>query len=112
MMTTNVMSVAVNNDAELVTGTLAGNRDAYDERKGATEGRVHAGECVRCGPSGKPAQQGTPWSDAHRHADALRITSKEVLKEIWREARRIHLETPVSGHPGGDAQDELAADGD
>ena len=31
MMTTNVMSVAVNNDAELVTGTLAGNRDAFGQ---------------------------------------------------------------------------------
>jgi RNA polymerase sigma factor (sigma-70 family) len=31
MMTTNVMSVAVNNDAELVNGTLAGNRDAFGQ---------------------------------------------------------------------------------
>jgi RNA polymerase sigma factor (sigma-70 family) len=29
MMTTKIMSVAVNNDAELVNGTLAGNRDAF-----------------------------------------------------------------------------------
>jgi RNA polymerase sigma factor (sigma-70 family) len=29
MMTTNIMSAAVNNDAELVNGTLAGNRDAF-----------------------------------------------------------------------------------
>ena len=29
MMTTKLMSVAVNNDAELVRGTLAGNRDAF-----------------------------------------------------------------------------------
>jgi RNA polymerase sigma factor (sigma-70 family) len=31
MMTTNIMSVAVNNDAELVNGTLAGNRDAFGQ---------------------------------------------------------------------------------
>jgi RNA polymerase sigma factor (sigma-70 family) len=31
MMTTNIMSVAVNNDAELVHGTLAGNRDAFGQ---------------------------------------------------------------------------------
>ncbi len=31
MMTTNIMPVAVNNDAELVNGTLAGNRDAFSQ---------------------------------------------------------------------------------
>jgi RNA polymerase sigma factor (sigma-70 family) len=31
MMTTNMMPVAVNNDAELVSGTLAGNRDAFSQ---------------------------------------------------------------------------------
>jgi RNA polymerase sigma factor (sigma-70 family) len=31
MMTTNIMTVAVNNDAELVGGTLAGNRDAFSQ---------------------------------------------------------------------------------
>ena len=30
-MTTNIMPVAVNNDAELVNGTLAGNRDAFSQ---------------------------------------------------------------------------------
>ena len=29
MMTTKIMSAPVNNDAELVSGTLAGNRDAF-----------------------------------------------------------------------------------
>ena len=67
-------------------------RDVYDTRKAATEGRVHAAECVRCGPAGKPAQIGSPWSDGHRHADALRITSKAILRDLWRESRRLHLE--------------------
>src|SRR5450631_3776237 len=31
MMTTTIMSAAVNNDAELVHGTLAGNRDAFGQ---------------------------------------------------------------------------------
>lgn len=65
-------------------------REVYDTRKAATEGREHAVECIRCGPSGKPAQPGTPWSDGHRHADALRITSKTILRDLWREARRLH----------------------
>lgn len=90
----------------------AGNRDAYDKRKAHTEGLAHAGECVRCGPSGKPALPGTPWSDGHRHADALRIVSKEILKDLWREARRIHLETPVGGQLITVTQGGCAADGD
>lgn len=65
----------------------------YYHRKRATEGREHATECRRCGPSGKPAQPGSPWSDAHRHADALRIVGKEFLRALWLEAKRIH-ETP------------------
>ena len=65
-------------------------RDVYDARKAATEGRLHAVACVRCGPSGKPAQPGSPWSDGHRHADALRIVSKRILLDMWREARDWH----------------------
>lgn len=70
----------------------AGNREVYDKRKAATEGRLHASPCVRCGPKGKPALAGSPWSDGHRHADALRIQSKELLKGLWREAKRLHEE--------------------
>lgn len=66
--------------------------DVYYARKNATEGREHAVECRRCGPSGKPAQPGSPWSDGHRHADALRITGKAILRDLWLEARRIHEE--------------------
>jgi len=67
-------------------------REVYDARRAATADRVHAVECVRCGPSGKPAQPGSPWSAGHQHADALRITSKAILRDLWREARRIHQE--------------------
>jgi hypothetical protein len=75
----------------------AGNRETYDKRKASTEGRAHASECVRCGPKGKPALPGTPWSDGHRHADALRITAKELLKDLWREAKRFHEEASGPG---------------
>lgn len=68
----------------------SGNREVYDRRKAATDGRLHAAPCVRCGPKGKPALVGTPWSDGHRHADALRVQSKDLLKGLWREAKRIH----------------------
>jgi hypothetical protein len=32
------------------------------------------------------------WTPGHSHNDALRITSKEILKRMWREARRLHGE--------------------
>jgi hypothetical protein len=62
----------------------------YERRKTNTAGRVHAAACVRCGPSGRPAQPGSPWNDGHRHADALRIVAKAVLKDLWRQAKLIH----------------------
>lgn len=65
-------------------------RDVYDDRKAATQGRLHQAPCVRCGPAGHPAQPGSPWSDAHRHADAIRVAAKTLLKDLWIEARRIH----------------------
>jgi hypothetical protein len=89
----------------------AGNREAYDKRKAATEGRAHSEDCVRCGPKGKPAPAGTPWSAAHRHADALRIVSKEILKHLWREARRIHLQASASGQTSIGIQCSSAASG-
>lgn len=30
------------------------------------------------------------WTDGHAQADALRVTSKEILKDLWREAKRLH----------------------
>lgn len=65
-------------------------RDVYDQRKASTEGKLHKKECVRCGPSGKPAQPGSALSDGHRHADAMRITGKKLLQALWLEAQRLH----------------------
>lgn len=67
-------------------------RDIYDTRKTATEGKLHDKPCIRCGPAGHPAAAGSPWSDAHRHADALRITGKRLLAAIYDEAKRLHNE--------------------
>ena len=58
-------------------------RDIYDEAKAAAEDNVHSVECVRCGPSGKPKQPGTPWSKGHKHAHALRIVGKHILRDMW-----------------------------
>lgn len=51
---------------------------------------VHATPCVRCGPKGKPAPEGSPLSDGHKHARAVRITAKAILRDLWIEARDIH----------------------
>lgn len=70
--------------------------DVYYARKAATVAREHARECVRCGPSGHPALVGSPWPDAHRHADALRVTGKTILRDLWLEAKRLHsIEEPT-----------------
>lgn len=68
-------------------------RDVYDERKARTVGKLHEGKCKRCGPSGHPALPGSPWSDAHRHADAYRIVGKRFLLDLWREAVRLRDES-------------------
>jgi hypothetical protein len=30
------------------------------------------------------------WTEPHRHNDALRVASKEILRDLWVEARRLH----------------------
>jgi len=38
------------------------------------------------------------WSKGHSHNDALRIVAKEILADLWREAKRIH-EAPAPSSP-------------
>lgn len=64
----------------------------YDATKAKYADSVHPVDCKRCGPAGKPALAGTPRSAAHIHAVAIRAMSKELLKELWREARDIYEE--------------------
>lgn len=86
----------------------AGNRDIYDKRKTATEERTHAVPCIRCGPKGQPAQPGAPWSPGHRHADALRVQSKEMLKRLYRAAKVTALAADCAG-TGGTCRDQGSA---
>lgn len=65
-------------------------RDVYDTARAKYDDALHHTECKRCGPSGKPAQPGSPISAGHQHARALRAVAKEVLKDLWREAKRLH----------------------
>lgn len=73
---------------------------------------VHPSVCVRCGPKNKPAEVGSPLSDGHKHARAIRITAKEILKDLWIEAKSIH-ELPESKPvtiPSGDSIRDLNPD--
>lgn len=65
-------------------------REVYDRARVKYDGAVHDRECKRCGPSGKPAQPGSELSAGHQHNRALRLVSKEILKDLWIEAKRIH----------------------
>lgn len=65
-------------------------RDLYDASRAKYADAVHGTDCVRCGPKGKPALPESPLSAGHQHARALRIMSKELLKELWIESKRIH----------------------
>jgi hypothetical protein len=58
-------------------------RLVYDDARATYADRVHAEPCIRCGPSGRPAAEGTPWSAAHQHAAALRKVGKEILRDLW-----------------------------
>lgn len=64
-------------------------REVYDKGRAQYEGVAHEAPCTRCGPSGSPAQVGSPLSAGHQHARALRLVSKAVLKDLWREAVAI-----------------------
>ena len=58
-------------------------RTTYEEVRAKVEDKTHTVACVRCGPSGKPKEPGTPWNLGHQHAHALRIVGKEILRDMW-----------------------------
>lgn len=33
------------------------------------------------------------WTPSHSHNDGLRIASKAILRDLWREAKRLHEDT-------------------
>lgn len=65
-------------------------RDVYDVGRIKYADATHHVECKRCGPKGHPAEPGSPLSLGHQHARALRLVSKEILKDLWSLARDIH----------------------
>lgn len=67
-------------------------RAVYDTARAKYAQAVHAVECRRCGPKGDPAAPGTPLSAGHQHGRAMRAVMKELLRDLWRESKRIHEE--------------------
>lgn len=65
-------------------------RKVYDDTRAKYASAVHEKECKRCGPAGKPALPGSDLSDGHKHKRAMRAISKTVLRDLWREAKRVH----------------------
>ncbi len=73
-------------------------RAVYDATREKYADAIHAEDCKRCGPSGSPALAGSPLSDGHKHARALRAVAKTFLRDLWAEARRVQrvYDTQVS----------------
>lgn len=69
-------------------------RVIYDRGRAKYVGTVHPEDCARCGPSGHPAPTGSPRSAKHQHQMAIRLMTKTFLRDLWREAKRLH-----DGHP-------------
>lgn len=65
-------------------------RIIYDSARAKYQNALHPLDCPRCGPSGRPALKGSPLSDGHKHARALRIVSKEILKDLWVESKNLY----------------------
>lgn len=65
-------------------------RVLYDRERERLVDTAHPEPCVRCGPAGSPAAAGTARAAGHVQAMALRRVAKEVLADLWREAKRLH----------------------
>lgn len=65
--------------------------ELYDHTKANYAGKIHTAECKRCGPSGKPAQIGSPWSPGHIDAGAKRYVAKEILRDLYMVRRAAVL---------------------
>lgn len=58
-------------------------RAVYDAGRLKYAESIHEVPCPQCGPKGHPAQPGSDLSDGHKHARALRLVAKDVLKDLW-----------------------------
>jgi hypothetical protein len=81
-------------------------RRVYEGAREKYADRAHSEPCKRCGPSGNPAVEGSPWSAAHQHAAALRLVGKTILRDMWVEARRERA------MPGPESKQDTPAPGE
>ena len=68
-------------------------RKVYDHGREKYAEAKHESDCKRCGPSGKPALAGSDLSDGHKHARAMRLTAKVMLKDLWIAAGEDQVES-------------------
>lgn len=88
-------------------------REVYDNARAKYEEALHKVSCIRCGPSGKPAEVGTPLSNGHQHGRALRAVAKKVLQDVWVEARRQAGDEDPNGPDAQERRErEMAAKGE
>jgi len=64
-------------------------RDIYLAERARYADKLHDRACARCGPAGRPALPGSPWSENHKHHAAIRNTTHAFLVDLWRESRRL-----------------------
>lgn len=65
-------------------------RAVYDAGRVKYAEKTHTAACAQCGAKGKPAEAGTPWRDGHKHAGAIRLVMREILRDLWTESRAIY----------------------
>lgn len=74
-------------------------RVVYDDGRAKYAEAIHAVACAPCS-----ALQGAPLRDGHKHARAMRLVMKAVLKDLWIESRRQYeLASSVRAVPGESA---------
>lgn len=73
-----------------VKQTRSPYREVYDKRRAVTAERVHDRPCPQCNGAGHKDLELTAWRPGHQHADAMRIVSKTVLRDLWVASRDWH----------------------
>lgn len=80
-------------------------RPIYDETRAKYDGAVHDRPCPQC----HAKEPGSPLKSGHVHARALRAVAKQVLKDLWAEAKRLHESDSGSGQASCRSASRLGA---
>lgn len=64
--------------------------EAYKAARASRVDFLHLHPCKLCGPSGKPAEPGTPWPAKHQHGHGLHMMMVALLRALWDESRALH----------------------